>query len=396
MTMRILIANIPAGGHIYPTLAMVGELARRGHEITYATVNEYAALVAQAGATPLAYPTVDPFAVVGGKDSDRAPLLFLEENLAILEAAEAHFADQAPDLVVYDGVAAQAGRILARAWGVPAVQLSPVFASNESYSYARAMMEAAGVGDAPPSEAIMQFGARMGELLASRGVEQSMQDFMMAVEDFNVVFGPRAFQPRGETFDERFAFVGPCLGERSFLGDWSPRDDGLPLALVSLGTSYNNDPEFFRTCARAFDGLPWRAVMSVGDGIDPDTLGPLPANVEVHRWVPHLKVLEHADLFVTHGGMGSVMEALHWGCPLLVVPPWPDVVPNADRIVELGLGTSLRPADLDVDLLRKQLVRTANDPQVRARVQDMRRHTREAGGAVRAADEIEAYAKRAV
>jgi hypothetical protein len=29
--------------------------------------------------------------------------------------------------------------------------------------------------------------------------------------DLNIVFLPRAFQPAGETFDERFVFVGPSL-----------------------------------------------------------------------------------------------------------------------------------------------------------------------------------------
>lgn len=36
--------------------------------------------------------------------------------------------------------------------------------------------------------------------------------------------------------------------------------------------------------------------------------------------VPQLKVLQHADLFVTHGGLGSVKESINYGVPMLVYP----------------------------------------------------------------------------
>ena len=39
--------------------------------------------------------------------------------------------------------------------------------------------------------------------------------------------------PEGDTFDERFAFVGPCLTERPFQGTWAPPGDA-PVVLSTI------------------------------------------------------------------------------------------------------------------------------------------------------------------
>jgi UDP:flavonoid glycosyltransferase YjiC (YdhE family) len=49
-------------------------------------------------------------------------------------------------------------------------------------------------------------------------------------------------------------------------------------------------------------------------------LGNLPGNAFVFSRVPQQKVLAVADLFITHGGLSSVREAVFWGVPMLVYP----------------------------------------------------------------------------
>lgn len=381
--------NIPARGHVFPTLALVGELVRRGHRVTYAAVDDFAQALAEVGAEHLRYDSTEPLDSVGGPENGRTPLIFLDENIAILHAVREQFADVSPDMVVYDAVAFQAGRILAHTWGIPAVQSIPFFASNETYSFIQTMMEADGAVPLT-EEVVVEFGSRMAQLLASNGIDEPMHEFMMRTEDLNLVHVPRFFQPYGESFDERFVFVGPCLADRAFLGEWQPPADGLPVALVSMGTVHNKHPELFRLCVEAFAELPWHAVISVGEGMDPAELGSLPGNVEVHRWVSHVAVLRHAQLVVTHGGMGGVLESLDAGCPMVGVPTWPDVAANTERMAELGLGRMLLPAEVDVRRLRDAVTAVAGDAAVRDRVAEAQKLTREAGGAARAADEIEA------
>jgi calicheamicin 4-deoxy-4-thio-alpha-D-digitoxosyltransferase len=75
-----------------------------------------------------------------------------------------------------------------------------------------------------------------------------------------------------ETFDDRYAFVGPCLTERAHQGEWQPPGIG-PMLWISLGTAFNERTDFFRTCAEAFAGTPWQVVMSIGTLDDPVELG---------------------------------------------------------------------------------------------------------------------------
>ena len=64
----------------------------------------------------------------------------------------------------------------------------------------------------------------------------------------------------------------------------------------------------------------------------------LPPNFMACGVVPQLDVLPLCDAFLTHGGMGSVMEALLHRVPLAVIPVFGDQIWNADRAGAAGLG----------------------------------------------------------
>jgi UDP:flavonoid glycosyltransferase YjiC (YdhE family) len=46
----------------------------------------------------------------------------------------------------------------------------------------------------------------------------------------------------------------------------------------------------------------------------------VPANARVEEFVAHSHVLPHAEVVVTHGGMGATQKALTAGVPVVVVP----------------------------------------------------------------------------
>ncbi|HEX4700732.1 MAG TPA: hypothetical protein VH352_01265, partial [Pseudonocardiaceae bacterium] len=55
---HVLMMPFPAHGHLHPVLAVAAELVRRGHRVTFATVAQFAGLVATTGAEPLVYTSV--------------------------------------------------------------------------------------------------------------------------------------------------------------------------------------------------------------------------------------------------------------------------------------------------------------------------------------------------
>ena len=107
---------------------------------------------------------------------------------------------------------------------------------------------------------------------------------------------------------------------------------------VSLGTLFNADPAFYRTCFDAFGGQGARVIMSIGTAIAEASLGPPPANVVVKPWVSQLDVLRRTSVFVSHGGMNSVSESLHHGVPLVLVPQMGEQEIVARRVEDLGAG----------------------------------------------------------
>jgi MGT family glycosyltransferase len=161
------------------------------------------------------------------------------------------------------------------------------------------------------------------------------------------------------------------------------------VVLVSLGSVYNNAPEFYRSCAAAFADSPWHVVLAVGERVDLAEIGPLPGNVEVHRVVPQVDVLATCSVFLCHAGMGGLMEAMQAGVPVVTVPQTVEQESNAARVEQLGLGVRLDPPLVTAEALRAMVDKVAGDPGFAARVVAMRRDIETAGGAARAADVVE-------
>jgi MGT family glycosyltransferase len=293
-----------------------------------------------------------------------------------------------PDAVCFDAMTLS-GSMAAEKIGAPAIALMPTYASNEHFSL-RSLMPVPPPGGA---DELAKVALAMGRLLAEFAAEQGVRTPRMfdgPPAPFNIVFLPREFQPMGETFDDRFRFVGPSVGGRDSDGEWV-RKGTVPLLFISLGTTpLNRRPDFFRMCLDAFGGSDWDVAMAVGDQTNLADLGTIAANVQVRPFFPQLRVLRQAAVFITHAGMNSTMEALYFGVPLVAVPQQPEQIATARRVAELGLGRHLAADDVGPEALRAAVAALHTDVQARRNVAAMSKTIRSAGGAVAAADAIEA------
>jgi len=389
MSKHIAFFNIPAVGHVYPTLAVVAELVRRGYRVSYTTIAKRAPVVSEQGATVVPYTSTRPADTDPGiQVPERTAyigdslLAFAEEAEATIGQLEPAFAEDRPDLVVLDCMAF-AGRILAAKWGVPTALSWPVLASNEHWSVGLEF------GTFTPDDpGYLAYLDRLSALLAAHGLAVPPERFLTTpVPRRQIAFFPRSFQYRNELFADSVCFVGPCIRQQPAATRWQPPDD-KPVVLVTLGTIHNRNLDFYRTCLTAFADSHWHVVLAVGERTDPAALGPAPDNVEVHQTVPQLGVLAHAAVMVNHGGMGGVMEALSYGVPVVAVPQTLEQEANAARLTELGVGTELRGTP-SAPALREAVQAVAKDEAVGQRVLQMRYEILTAGGTGRAADVVE-------
>ncbi len=205
----------------------------------------------------------------------------------------------------------------------------------------------------------------------------------------SLVFIPREFQIAGNSFAEDVHFIGPSMPRRARRSaSWTPPHDDAQVLLVSLGTAFNNRPEFFASCAEAFADSRFHVVLSLGTHIDPADIGTLPHNIEAHQTVPQLDVLRHATAFITHAGMGSTMEALYYKVPTIAVPQVREQSVNAARLESLGLGVQL-PSPTPGDL-RTVTEKVAADTVIRSGLAEMKEAINRAGGTTAGTGIIEA------
>lgn len=381
--------NIGMHGYINPTLPVVAELARRGHRVTYQASPAFAAEIEAAGAEVHPYsggdlPLPDP----------PIPLVMLEElawtALGLLPGVLSDLRAIRPDLIVH-GAACPWGAVAARELGVPAAATYTTFAFNEQVpsptGLSHALMAAAA---ARPRSGWGYLRARWA---LHRGYDTGglpLIDLMNARAPLNLVFTSSAFQPGADAFDPSYRFVGASVGSRPADPEFGAVRLEDPVLYASLGTVFDGGPALLRTFATALAPLGGTVVVSTGQ-TKPEDLGPLPANVLAHRSVPQLQVLERAALFVTHGGMNSVNEAMRAGMPTLVVPQGADQPLVARRVVELGAGLSLRTDEATAETVHALARRLLEEPRFREAAAAQRTAQQEAGGAGRAADEIERY-----
>lgn len=385
---HIVFVGPPTVGHINPTLPVVEELLARRHRVSYVTGPLTTELVEWSGARAIELPlAVHDETGVGAGFSAAAlatTLNRLVDDIRDLAPSLIQILrDDPPDIVCHDALSF-IGPCLAAMFQVPEVKLVPHMAENEHFSMAAAMAEH---GFDPRHSAMAFFGENVAKLVG----ELWPEGVAPAEAPKCLVFIPKRFQIAGETFGDDVRFVGPSLP--SHADDdlaWRPAyEDAAPLVYIALGTVVHNRPEFYRLCEDAFAGSEWRVAMAVGDHVDPETFASAPSNFDVRPFFPQTTVLKYAQVFVSHAGMNSVMEAVRERVPIIGVPQTAEGAVNAHRVEELSIGCTLTMAELTPAELLRTVRRTAQDLRIRHSLSVLARELLAGGGAVAGADVIE-------
>ncbi len=370
-------------------MPVVSELASYGAEIICALPESGRGAVETAGARLALFPA--PEGPEGGRHDDHA-LTLLPYDLAqnatdilppLLDLIEQH----QPDCILYHSLYFP-GALAARISNIRAAAFRPYHAPRAP----RVM------GPPFPTPEIAGFGAAAQAALDEvcrlyRQAPLSLQELVSMIESLTLVFLPREFQIGAAEFDDRFLFIGASLPaarppKNFFSGETLSLTKNL---YISLGQRHPDDPQFHNLCLEAFQSGDWNTVLSAGPNANLNSLPPMAEEFQITPYVPQLSALAEADIFITHGGLNSTMEALFYGVPLVVIPTTREQRLTARRVRELGLGAVLERADLTAELLRQTTRDVVNDPEIRREVRNMRQMIREAGGTQRAAEALLDY-----
>ena len=398
---KIIFMNIPAHGHVNPTLPAAQELIRRGHQVIYYNTPDFGDKIAHTGADFRPYPEPNPTAAqISAKAANivNFSLLMLAETQRLLPFVLAEVERERPHLIVFDSLCL---------WGQHAANRLDI-ATVASISHL-ILEDVAGFTWRDRLHVVRHALPHVPRLLKLR--RQLVRDhgpaifpagdIFPALGERNLLFTSRHFQPETPFIDESFRFVGPALDHDSRPALDFPFDllGNRPLVYVSLGTIHQGWDDFYRGAMATLAGFPAQFVLSVGKQTDPADLAPIPDNFIVRPEVPQLALLPRVNLFVTHGGINSVHEGLYFGVPLVVAPQQFEQMFNGRQVVAHGAGIMVneRPpyGRLNGDELRTAVQTVLADEGYRAAARRIGDTLQQAGGYRRAAAEIEQAVQQA-
>ncbi|MBU0612681.1 glycosyltransferase [Patescibacteria group bacterium] len=140
-------------------------------------------------------------------------------------------------------------------------------------------------------------------------------------------------------------FVGPLFWqgfEKKEPAWFKKLDKKRPIIYLSLGgTIYNQ--EMLNSTIEAVANTPYQLIVSLGPNFKKSKIGKLPENVWAETYLPGQKACKISDVVVHHGGHGTVMQALKYGKPCVVIPHNYGQWYNAKRIERLKCGINLNP-----------------------------------------------------
>lgn len=383
--------NVPAQGHIAPTLPLAAELVRRGERVIYYCHDDFRAVISATGAQFRPYrlsaafdparPDTNPIGLAA--DLWRATVEVLPQLLRSLRS-------DGLDYLVHDSLCPW-GKAAAEILDLPRACSTTTFALSSSMAFSpkhlRDLM--------PPGRSFKAYRAfrEAAKTLHERHGElrPRLLDALVCDAPLNLVHTSEAIQPSAKRFPQSYHFVG----RRYQIGNAFPTPASADaLAYVSLGTIFNENPAFYRICFEALDEFAGRVLISCGNTVDIDALGSVPTNMTLRRSVDQLAFMREAQVFVTHGGMNSVHEALYFGVPMVLVPQAADQHMVAERVASLGAGINLGGEKLNAPILAKA-VRQVTAAGFANRSAELGATLHTSGGHTRAADLIQEAMTRA-
>ena len=381
--MKIAWFCIPAHGHTNPTLGLVKELTRAGHEIWYFSFEQFRDKIEAAGAHFIPCDGYD-FEMEDkengarvGKDKAFASELLVSATLALDEMAAENIARIQPDLIVSDSVAFW-GKLTAMKYGLPYVCSTTTFAFNR---YSAAYMKE-GPFDIAKMLLTMPKINRQIRRLREKGYP--VKGFLDIVQNDNetntIVYTSKEFQPRSETFSDKYHFIGPSIRPVQ-----TPVEKTAEKTVyISMGT-VDKDEAFYHHCIEALRGTDYQVILSMG--MNAEQFADLPDNIRAYPSVDQMAVLSIADCFVTHCGMNSASEGLYFEVPLVLFPQTPEQDAVAKRTEELGAG--LRLNDTSAEGIRKAVETVLREPSYKKAAMDISAGFKKCGGYKEAKEFIE-------
>ncbi|MBX3081646.1 MAG: glycosyltransferase family 1 protein [Anaerolineae bacterium] len=170
--------------------------------------------------------------------------------------------------------------------------------------------------------------------------------------------------------------------------------DEVPLALITLGSTFTGDLGFFSWAAQAAARLRLLPIVVLGknplEPTEKDKLkAALPAGTRLLNWLDYDHVFPRLKVIIHHGGMGTTHRAVIQGIPQVVVPHAADQRGQARRVAQAKVGLNLSAHDVKNGALLPAIRAVTSDETVIENARQLAADFAALGGAPQAATLLE-------
>lgn len=310
MNKKIIFFSTPAYGHIISSIPVVEKLVKEGYEVDYFSTKEYEDIVKNVGAKYLEYEVDFDVKKLEKYTSNFIELfkVLTETNHKAYKYYENKINYKEYDLIIYDSMCSFAKNIAYKknkksiciettlAYNVFVFFFSNLFWNN-----------------------IILFLKNMGKVIRLLKEEKLFRkknelkkfktiDLFVNSGDKTIVFSPKELQPFYWTFNKELYFVGTTIKER--LQTQKKKYKSYKY-FISVGSVYKANPEIVKEILKIKD-LEKNSIAIVTNEKIKD--------IDTYDFVEQIAFLKNIEIFINHGGLNSVYEAIYLNKKQIIIP----------------------------------------------------------------------------
>ncbi len=344
--------NLPAWGHIYPTLDLVQSLTNQQRRVYYFSTPAFRQCIEDVGAI---FVDLYSFWIPGmGDEFQHLDKMLLKASNYYLETigyslkASYYIVSQLstkknvwkPDIILHDNCCLW-GKLLATLWKTPAICTFSTFILQSGYiphiPFQWFLDEWKGY------KGIFRFiKYRLKFRHQFPKLSIKIQDMVLNKEANNIVFLPQELQMQSHFLNHQYDFFPRTNDFRSTEEDLDVNLK-VPFLYVSLGTIHKQNRELLQRMIWILSELQIPSVISAGEHYK-SFHNPSPKTIQLYSFVPQIYILQHSYCkgFISHGGMNSVVEAWSNKIPLYIIPQTLEQLLTGIQIQEIHGGYVIR------------------------------------------------------
>lgn len=361
---KIVFFSIPLFGHVNYGLKIAKQLTKNGYDVEYYSGTAYKNFIENSGVKFKPYSTeIENLFSVENSSYNNAYMQHVRAEqqdhvtewykfshhlytiVNIFMKCDINNMDK-PDLIIYDS-AALWGRFVAKYFNIKCVASCTPYTYPKDYvladysRFARLILQE-NLNDLEAKRTIHILNATLNRSLPEVN-DCSILEPLYPIADYRLIYTIEEFQAGIEYINDGQNFF---CGIMAFSDEFKDNCDDLidknkKNIYIAFGSIYNN-AEIFQELIDSCKGLDYNFILNIGSTINPKLFENLPKNWKIVKRVNQLSLLQNIDIFVSHGGVNSVREAVHCGVPIVVMPSEGDTLCTAEDIKNNKIGIELK------------------------------------------------------